>query len=103
VIQFSRASSIRADSDINKMIGAMTTGISTRPYLVTETLLELGAKYPDNLRVAAIAARMARWAAVEWEDIGMDREFGAREACARVKAVDFPPSNVRFDAAFERE
>jgi sugar phosphate isomerase/epimerase len=40
---------------------------------------------------------------VEWEDIGMDREFGAREACARVKAVDFPPSDVRFDAAFERD
>jgi sugar phosphate isomerase/epimerase len=40
---------------------------------------------------------------VEWEDIGMDREFGAREACARVKAVDFPPSEVRFDAAFERD
>jgi len=40
---------------------------------------------------------------VEWEDIGMDREFGAREACARVKGYDFPPSGVRFDAAFERE
>mgnify|MGYP002654202986 CR=1 FL=1 len=40
---------------------------------------------------------------VEWEDIGMDRAFGAREACARVKAVDFPPSDVRFDAAFERD
>lgn len=40
---------------------------------------------------------------VEWEDIGMDREYGAREACARVKAVDFPPSHVRFDAAFERD
>ena len=26
-----------------------------------------------------------------------------REACARVKAVDFAPSNVRFDAAFERD
>lgn len=39
---------------------------------------------------------------VEWEDIGMEREFGAREACARVKAKDFAPSNVRFDAAFER-
>jgi len=40
---------------------------------------------------------------VEWEDIGMDREFGAREACARVRAIDFPPSGVRFDAAFERD
>ncbi|MEP7383471.1 MAG: sugar phosphate isomerase/epimerase [Gemmatimonadota bacterium] len=40
---------------------------------------------------------------VEWEDIGMDREFGAREACALIKAKDFAPSAVRFDAAFERE
>jgi sugar phosphate isomerase/epimerase len=39
---------------------------------------------------------------VEWEDIGMDREFGAREACARIKAVNFEPSEVAFDAAFER-
>ena len=39
---------------------------------------------------------------VEWEDIGMDREFGAREACVRVKAMEFTPSALRFDAAFER-
>ena len=30
-------------------------------------------------------------------------EFGAREACAKVKAMDFSPSGVRFDAAFERD
>ena len=69
MIQFNRVSSLRVDSEINRMISAMTTGISTRPYLVMDTLLELGAKYPDNLRLAGIAARMARWAAVEWEDI----------------------------------
>jgi sugar phosphate isomerase/epimerase len=40
---------------------------------------------------------------VEWEDAGMDREFGAREACARIKAVNFTPSTVAFDAAFARE
>jgi sugar phosphate isomerase/epimerase len=40
---------------------------------------------------------------VEWEDAGMDREFGAREACEYVKSVDFTPSNVAFDAAFARE
>jgi sugar phosphate isomerase/epimerase len=40
---------------------------------------------------------------IEWEDIGMDREFGAREACAKIKAVDFSPSNVAFDAAFARD
>jgi hypothetical protein len=40
---------------------------------------------------------------VEWEDGGMDREFGAREACARIRAADFTPSQVAFDAAFARE
>jgi sugar phosphate isomerase/epimerase len=40
---------------------------------------------------------------VEWEDIGMDREFGAAEACAFVKRMDFAPSAVAFDAAFERK
>jgi sugar phosphate isomerase/epimerase len=38
---------------------------------------------------------------VEWEDSGMDREHGAREAAAFVKQVDFPPSSIDFDAAFE--
>ena len=37
---------------------------------------------------------------VEWEDSGMDREFGAREACELVKRIDFAPSQVAFDAAF---
>jgi sugar phosphate isomerase/epimerase len=40
---------------------------------------------------------------VEWEDSGMDREEGAKEACAFVKNVDFKPSDVAFDAAFEDE
>lgn len=39
---------------------------------------------------------------VEWEDSGMDREFGAAEACAWVKKNDFKSSNVAFDAAFEK-
>lgn len=37
---------------------------------------------------------------VEWEDIGMDREYGAEEACEFVRAVDFPASDRAFDAAF---
>ncbi len=37
---------------------------------------------------------------IEWEDAGMDREHGAREALAFVRATDFPPSSVAFDAAF---
>jgi sugar phosphate isomerase/epimerase len=39
---------------------------------------------------------------VEWEDSGMDREFGAREACEFVKKADFPSSDIAFDAAFEK-
>lgn len=37
---------------------------------------------------------------VEWEDSGMDREFGAEESCAYVKSIDFPPSSAAFDSAF---
>jgi sugar phosphate isomerase/epimerase len=40
---------------------------------------------------------------VEWEDIGMDREHGAAEAAAFVKRVDFAPSKVAFDAAFDKK
>jgi len=37
---------------------------------------------------------------VEWEDGGMDRDFGATESCAYVKNVDFPASNIVFDEQF---
>lgn len=38
---------------------------------------------------------------VEWEDSGMDREKGAKESCDFVRSIDFKPSDVAFDAAFE--
>lgn len=38
---------------------------------------------------------------VEWEDSGMDREHGAAEACEFVRSVDFPASNIKFDAQME--
>lgn len=37
---------------------------------------------------------------VEWEDSGMNREHGAREACEFVRKLDFEPSRLAFDAAF---
>ena len=40
---------------------------------------------------------------VEWEDMRMDREHGAAEACQFVRRADFKPSNVAFDAAFDKE
>jgi hypothetical protein len=40
---------------------------------------------------------------VEWEDSGMDREHGAQEACEFLKSIEFEPSAVAFDAAFEKK
>jgi sugar phosphate isomerase/epimerase len=40
---------------------------------------------------------------VEWEDTGMDREWGAAEAVRFVRAADFAPSHVAFDAAMQRD
>jgi sugar phosphate isomerase/epimerase len=39
---------------------------------------------------------------IEWEDSGMDREWGAQDALAYVREVDFEPSAVAFDAAMQR-
>ena len=38
---------------------------------------------------------------VEWEDSRMDREHGAAEACAFVRDVDFPRSELAFDGQFD--
>ena len=40
---------------------------------------------------------------VEWEDGKMDREHGAAESCAFLRKLDFAPSAVVFDAAFEKK
>jgi len=40
---------------------------------------------------------------IEWEDSGMDREFGAPEALDMIRGQDFTPSAVAFDAAFASE
>lgn len=37
---------------------------------------------------------------VEWEDGGMQREFGAKESCDFVKRLDFPTSDIVFDEQF---
>jgi sugar phosphate isomerase/epimerase len=40
---------------------------------------------------------------IEWEDSRMDREHGAQEACAYIKKADFKPSQIAFDAQFDRK
>jgi sugar phosphate isomerase/epimerase len=39
---------------------------------------------------------------IEWEDSGMDREWGAQDALAFVRRTDFTPSDIAFDAAMQR-
>jgi sugar phosphate isomerase/epimerase len=39
---------------------------------------------------------------IEWEDSGMDREYGAQDAIAFVRRIDFAPSEVAFDAAMQK-
>jgi sugar phosphate isomerase/epimerase len=40
---------------------------------------------------------------IEWEDAGMDREWGAQDALAFVRRTDFAPSAIAFDAAMQRQ
>jgi len=39
---------------------------------------------------------------VEWEDSGMEREWGAQDALAFVRRTDFAPSVIAFDEAFKK-
>jgi sugar phosphate isomerase/epimerase len=39
---------------------------------------------------------------VEWEDNGMDREFGARESLQFVRKINFAPSTIEFDKDMKR-
>ena len=40
---------------------------------------------------------------IEWEDSGMEREYGAQDAIAFVRRSDFAASSVAFDAAFSKK
>jgi sugar phosphate isomerase/epimerase len=39
---------------------------------------------------------------IEWEDSGMDRDYGAPDALAFVRKSDFSPSEIAFDAAMQK-
>ena len=39
---------------------------------------------------------------VEWEDSGMERQEGAREACQFVRRMDFTPSSIAFDSMMKQ-
>ena len=47
-------------------------------------------------------ARYAGPLSIEWEDSGMDRDWGAPDALAFVRRTDFSPSEIAFDAAMQK-
>ena len=82
-----------------------------RRHGVREFVLDtIAAGYPLTLKTRALVTGVTfdrsgarpRATGVEWEDGGMDREHGAAESCAFVKKIDFPPSNIVFDAQFDK-
>ena len=57
----------------------------------------------DESRAADVAARITRSVKEELcRDIRMDRVHGGTEAAAFVRKIDFAPSKVAFDAAFDK-
>jgi sugar phosphate isomerase/epimerase len=56
-------------------------------------------QFEDIIR-ALNAAKYEGPLSIEWEDCGMEREQGAKEACQFTKNVDFKPSGRAFDSAF---
>jgi len=58
-----------------------------------------GVRFEEVIR-ALNAAKYTGPLSVEWEDMGMDRDAGAREAAQFCKNVDFEPSKRAFDSAF---
>ncbi len=56
----------------------------------------------DELFRALNEIRYAGPLSVEWEDSGMDRDWGAADALAFVRRTDFPASAIAFDAAMQK-
>lgn len=56
-----------------------------------------------GLACCAISNHLAGEAVYDRIDGRMDRFHGGAEACAFTRSLDFAPSNVAFDAAFDKD
>lgn len=61
-----------------------------------------GVNFEEIIRALNVAGYQGPLS-VEWEDSGMDREHGARDAAEFVKKIDFAPSTIAFDAAMAEQ
>ena len=90
----------RGDGTVG-VFGGMTTFADPARYWDFRSLGHGDVNFEDVI-VALNDVRYAGPLSVEWEDSRMDRDHGATEAAAFVKRVDFPPSQIAFDAQFDR-
>lgn len=56
-------------ADIKKLVKLMSEGLKTTPEAGVPLLFEMAYKYPGNLRVAAIGARLHHWGVLGWDEI----------------------------------
>jgi sugar phosphate isomerase/epimerase len=56
----------------------------------------------DQIIREANAAGYAGPLSIEWEDSGMDRDFGAAEALEFARKINFSASDIAFDASMEK-
>jgi hypothetical protein len=56
-------------ADVVKLVGLMSEGLRTAPEAGVPLLFEMAYKYPGNLRIAAIAARLHFWGVLGWDEI----------------------------------
>jgi sugar phosphate isomerase/epimerase len=57
----------------------------------------------DKINRVLNAANYQGPLSVEWEDSGMDRIYGATEACEFTKNFNFSPSTIAFDDALKTD
>ena len=69
-------------------------GLDEEPY---------GIFYTDTEPTGGFVPKVGQPLSLEWEDNGMDREWGAPEALAMIRRQDFAASGRAFDAAFIRK
>ncbi len=83
------------------MFGGHTTFGDARRYWDFRTVGRGDVNF-DAIIVALHDLRYAGPLSIEWEDARMDRVFGAAESAAYIRKLDFPASEVAFDAAFAK-
>jgi len=91
-----------ADAMKDTARAAAALGVTVVTGFTGSSIWHLLYSFPPN-DPAAIERGFEGPLSIEWEDVGMDRDWGAADALGFVRRRDFAPSSVAFDAAFAKE